>query len=213
MLRTETVADGTLGLLKKLMQDEKLAEFFLVRGTGLSLQIGHRISIDNYLFSLSSFDENQLLSYLEAKYGFKLDYLQKNTIKGEIAGVKTDFITHSYPLVNQLLKLNGIRFASLEDVAAMKFNAIIGNGTRLKDFIDIAFLSTHLSLKTMINAYEDKYASRNPLLTIKALTYYNDINFNEPVNIIAGRYKWESIEKRVSEMNKFPDRIFEKAPV
>jgi len=36
------------------------------------------------------------------------------------------------------LLIEGIRFASLEDIAAMKLNAVIGNGTRLKDFVDIA---------------------------------------------------------------------------
>ena len=114
----------------------------------------------------------------------------------------------------ELLELSeGIRLASLEDIAAMKLNAIVGNGTRLKDFIDVVFMSCYLSLKEMMDAYEDKYVSRNPLLTLKALSYHKDINFSEPINIIAGTYSWNAIEKRLNEMEKFPSRIFEALPV
>jgi hypothetical protein len=213
MLRKETVTADTLELLNNLMQDEVLADFFLVGGTALSLQIGHRISIDIDLFSLNVFDENKMLTYLESEKNFQLDYLDKNTIKGQISQTKTDLITHAYPLVRELNLSEGIRLASLEDIAAMKLNAIVGNGTRLKDFIDIAFMSCYLPLKKMMDAYENKYASRNPLLTLKALSYHRDINFKEPVHIIARAYSWKAIEKRLNEMEKFPSRVFEAPPL
>jgi len=213
MLRKETISAGTLELLKDLMQDENLSDFFLVGGTALSLQIGHRISIDIDLFSLNPFDENKMLAYLESARNMQLDYLDKHTIKGQIAQTKIDLITHSYPLVKQFELLDGIRLASLEDIAAMKLNAIVGNGTRLKDFIDIAFMSCHLPLKAMMDAYEYKYSSRNPFLTLKALSYHKDINFEEPIHLVAGAYSWKAIEKRLKEMEKSPARIFEVPPV
>ncbi|HWD90509.1 MAG TPA: nucleotidyl transferase AbiEii/AbiGii toxin family protein [Mucilaginibacter sp.] len=191
------------------MKESNLADFFLVGGTALSLQIGHRISIDIDLFSLNPFDESGMLAYLESEKGFKLDYLNKNTIKGEIGRTKIDLITHSYPLVKQLELANGIRLASLEDIAAMKLNAIVGNGTRLKDFVDVAFLSCYLSLGQMMDAYEYKYSSRNPVLTLKALLYHNDINFEEPIQLIGTTYSWKVIKKRLDEMAKSPSKIFE----
>lgn len=209
MLRKETVTADTLELLKSLMQDENLDNFFLVGGTALSLQIGHRISIDIDLFSQNAFDEGQMLSYLESNKSFQLDYQDKNTIKGQIDKTKVDLITHSYPLVKKLNEIEGIRFASLEDIAAMKLNAIVGNGTRLKDFIDIAFMSHYLSLQYMVDAYEEKYKTRNPLITLKALSYHDDINFYEPIQMMNGTYSWKLIEKRLSEMAKFPSEIFE----
>ncbi|MDR3695816.1 nucleotidyl transferase AbiEii/AbiGii toxin family protein [Mucilaginibacter sp.] len=212
MLRKETVSTSTLELLKDLMQDENLADFFLVGGTALSLQIGHRISIDLDLFSEKPFDENKMLIYLESKKSFRLDYQDRNTLKGQIAETKVDLISHTYPLVKPLVVIEEIRLASLEDIAAMKLNAIIGNGTRLKDFIDVAFLSSYLSLKTMMKAYEDKYTSRNPLLTLKALAYHQDINFYEPIHIIGGNYIWNAISKRLNEMEKYPEKVFEKPP-
>ena len=65
MLRKETVEPGTLELLKELMLDNYLSNFFLVGGTALTLLLGHRTSIDIDLFSLHSFDENKMLTYLE----------------------------------------------------------------------------------------------------------------------------------------------------
>ncbi len=139
MLQKQTVDAGTLELLTMLMGDEQLNDFILVGGTALALQIGHRKSIDLDFFNGNAFNENELSEYLETSKQFKLDFISKNTIKGEINGVKVDLLKHGYPLVNPQVVLEGIRMAGIEDIAAMKLNAIIGNGTRLKDFVDIAY--------------------------------------------------------------------------
>lgn len=68
MLHKETVDAGTLDLIKRLMGDTELKDFFLVGGTALSLQIGHRISIDIDLFSEKEFDTSRLKKYLEDNY-------------------------------------------------------------------------------------------------------------------------------------------------
>ena len=67
MLRKETVSESTLELLKTLMKDELLGNFFLAGGTALALQIGHRISIDLDLFTEASFNENEMLTNLEER--------------------------------------------------------------------------------------------------------------------------------------------------
>lgn len=70
MLRKETVSQSTLELLKTLMIDEQFKDFFLVGGTALSLQIGHRISIDLDFFTTDSFENDYILDVLEEKYKF-----------------------------------------------------------------------------------------------------------------------------------------------
>ena len=213
MLRKETVDPGTLELLKYLMSDERLSDFFLVGGTALSLQIGHRISIDLDLFTLKPFDENILLEYLEQAKKFEVNLQNKNTLKGKIAGIQVDCIMHAYPLVESLLHVEGIRMASLQDIAAMKLNAIVGTGSRLKDFVDIAFLSYYLSLKEMIEAYENKYELRNPFSVLKAISYHSDINFADEIQMINVKLEWKVIEKRLKEMEKYPDEIFPEMPL
>ncbi|MGJ1503236.1 hypothetical protein [Sphingobacterium multivorum] len=52
----ETVSTELWELLQKLMKAEKLNDYFLVVGTALALRIGHRISVDIYLFSTKDFE-------------------------------------------------------------------------------------------------------------------------------------------------------------
>jgi hypothetical protein len=190
------------------MNDPLLGGFFLVGGTALSLQIGYRRSIDLALFSLNDFDENTLLTAIEEKYGFKTDFQAKNTLKGQIDDVKVDFITHKYPLIHPLLVIEDVRMARLEDIAAMKLNAIAGNGTRLKDFIDIAYLSSFLTPIQIIEAYQNKHSTRNPVMAIKSMTYHHDIDFTEPIEMMDSNYSWKGIEKRLSDMLNTPGQLF-----
>lgn len=194
------------------MQDEILKDFFLVGGTALALQLGHRISIDLDLFSQNGFERENMLSTLENKYGFQLAYEASNTLKGEIAGVQVDLITHNYPLVKPLIETESVRMATPNDIAAMKLNAISGDGTRLKDFIDIAYLSATMPLMEMMEAYEAKYQSRNPTMVVKALNYHKDINFKEKIEMISGNYHWKHIEQRLSLMTIEPHKLFRESP-
>ena len=126
MLQKQSVSGKALDLLNELMRDDMLNNFFLVGGTALSLLIGHRKSVDLDLFSLNPFDEIKMLAYLESKKGMLLNYQEKNTLKGQINNVQVDLIMHSYPLVKELEVIDSIRIASLDDIAAMKLNAITG---------------------------------------------------------------------------------------
>jgi len=209
MLQKQTVAPTTLELLNRLMQDPVLEKFVLVGGTSISLQLGHRISVDLDLFTNETFDEQKLAEHLRRNYHFELDFIEKETVKGEIDGVKIDCIAHKYPWVSEPINTEGVRLAHLNDLAAMKLNAIIGNGTRLKDFIDIAYLSKVKSLNLMIDAYQTKYNS-NGMIGVKAIVFFDDINFAEPIRMLPEntKFEWKKIEKQLLMMTKHPDKIF-----
>lgn len=176
MLHTETVDRATLELIKQFQADPVLDGFVLVGGTALSLQIGHRISIDIDFFTVAEFDTQQLLEHLEKKYQFLEQYRQTNTLKGIIKGVFVDFITHKYHMIKPNEHIEEITMASKPDIAAMKVNAIAGNGTRVKDFIDIYFLLKEFSFSEIISFYKLKYSSRNDFHAIKSLTWFDDVD-------------------------------------
>lgn len=208
MLQIQTLAPTTFQLLKRLMHDEQLRSFRLVGGTSLALQLGHRISVDLDLFTNEPFDEQILREHLEREYGLQTDYMSKHTLKGEIEGVQIDCIAHQYPWLQEPIEEDGIRLADLPDICAMKLNAITGNGTRIKDFIDIAWLSSHYSLNQMLEFYERKY-NANVLMPLKAIIFFDDINFNEPVHLTNGKpVNWKIYEKRIYDMEKQPMRRF-----
>ena len=210
MLQTQTVTPPTLQLLKRLMQDVELQSFRLVGGTALSLRMGHRVSVDLDLFTRQNFDEQQLREHLEHTYHLQTDYISRNTVKGEIKGVQIDCITHDYPWLTEPVSEEGIRFAALEDICAMKLNAIAGNGTRIKDFIDVAELSSCFTLHQMLGFYERKY-NANILMPLKGLVYFDDINLTEPVRMTNGKeINWDKYQARLLQMEKTPDRVFPK---
>lgn len=214
MLHKDTVKGETFKLLEMLMQDKRLENFNLAGGTALALYLGHRISIDLDLFTPNQFDAKDLEKYLINKYDFKASFLEKNTLKGTINDVKIDCITHDYPYLEVPLQTKeGVRLYSIKDITAMKLSAIADDGTRLKDFIDIACLSTKLSLNDMLKSYANKFPNANPIRPLKGLTYFEDINFKEPIQMINGQYKWELMEKRLRNMIKRENSIFYGFPI
>jgi len=191
------------------MGDERFNDFHLAGGTALALQIGHRKSIDLDLFSFENFDFENVSQYLKANYNFVDTFFEKSTVKGFIEGIKIDFLTHAYPLIAPITKENTVRLYAVKDIAAMKLNAIVGNGTRLKDFVDIAWISSVMPLSEMLDAYEAKYRT-NYFSALKSLLYFDDIDFKEPIQMADGKFQWKIIGKRLEMMSKYPKRIFPK---
>ncbi|MDR2804322.1 MAG: nucleotidyl transferase AbiEii/AbiGii toxin family protein [Dysgonamonadaceae bacterium] len=214
MLQIATVASDTLELLKTLMRDEKLSGFILAGGTNLALRLGHRKSVDLDLFPYKSFDGHKLQQYLTEKYHFEPEFVREHdTVKGLINGVKVDFVAHIYPPLNEPVVEEGIRLYSLNDIAAMKLVAISDSGKRLKDFVDMAYLSTKMSLNKMLSSYAGKYKNANPMHALRGLSYFGDINFNAEIELTRGKFEWRKIEKRIGEMIKYENKTFETFPI
>jgi len=176
MFYPETIEPGSLELVRKLLLLPELQGFMLVGGTALALQIGHRKSVDIYLYTQEPFSAERLYNLLEDSFGFELSYLQNNTLKGIIGNTFIDVMTHNHPLVSNPLSFNGITLASIRDIAAMKLNVISGNGTRIEDFIDIYFILKNLSFEEITRSFGIKYGKRNEFHALKSLTYFDDVD-------------------------------------
>lgn len=169
----------------------------LAGGTSLALQIGHRKSIDLYMFGTLQADEStfsDLLSVFE-----KVTWLKKtpNINIFSINGVKADFVNYSYPWLEATITEDGIRLAGLKDIAAMKLAAVTERGTK-KDFIDICFLLQHFSLQEMLQCYKSKYADGSEFLVLKSLTFFEDADpEQEPVMLT--NISWQTIKDTVLE--------------
>ena len=98
MLHLVTIEPDTLGLLKTLMTRPYLDKFFLVGGTALALQMGHRKSIDLDLFTLEDFDQVLLLKQLEQEFTVDVRVQSPSIFITQINDIKVDFVRHRYPL-------------------------------------------------------------------------------------------------------------------
>ncbi|MGV4529313.1 nucleotidyl transferase AbiEii/AbiGii toxin family protein [Ornithobacterium rhinotracheale] len=211
MLQTKTTPRATLELLEQLMSDEKLKEFNLAGGTALALYMGHRKSIDLDLFSQSDFNVERLEAHLVDKYNFQSEFSEKNTLKGTIQGVKIDCISNFSKLCKPIRNYENLRIYSPEDITAMKLLAIADNGTRLKDFIDIAYLSSYYSLNEMLEFASEKYPNKNRIILEKSIIFFDDIE-DDNIELMQGNYKWKAIENRLYQMVRDKDRVFNLEP-
>lgn len=210
MLHENTVEQQTLEILKRLMQDSLLDEFVLVGGTALSLMIGHRKSIDLDFFTKNQFDASTLREELRAKYRFEVDFFQMNTLKGTINDVAVDFLRHNYPDLESQVIFDGIRMASLRDIAAMKVNAILNSGSRIKDFIDVAYLGRYLTMNEMVSSYTQKYPGLNEMMILKALLYFDDVDYSTEIVLLGNNdFSFARIKSLIQKMINHPNETLQ----
>lgn len=160
-----TVKEELHTVLTRLMSAMEFDPFRLVGGTSLSLQLGHRISVDIDLFTdaeYKSIDFNAIDRFLRDNFhyvdtpSFGEVAMGKSYYVGENAdrAVKLD-LYYTDPYIRPVLEVDGIRLAHIEDIAAMKLE-VIGNGGRKKDFWDIDELSKTYSLKQMLGFFQER---------------------------------------------------------
>ena len=215
MLQTDTVASGTLELLKHLQAEPTLRSTRLVGGTALSLQIGHRKSDDLDLFSVDPMDRMAVQKVLVDKYGFVPSIIDENTLIGFIQGVKIDVIYHPFPWLDNAIEEDGFRIATKKDIAAMKMHAIINSGKRPKDFVDIAFLSMHFSYNEIKRLLLRRYPAYDPMMADRAVIYFGDIDEDliPGISMIGYEFDFERIKNRIIKMTDNPDKVYATAPL
>lgn len=196
MLRTNAVETGTLDLIKRFMSDDKFKDFNLVGGTALAIQIGHRLSIDIDLFSITPFNAFELGHHLTRNYDAQEVRTLTNSIFCFVNEIKIDLISHQYPLVEKIDILDGIRMVSLLDIGAMKLNAIYNSGKRLKDFVDMYSLLEKYSLNELLDACQRKYSDLNINMVRNSLIHHDDIIFS-PIEFMSAEVKWPIIAERL----------------
>lgn len=198
MLQLKTVSPKLLELLVKLMQHEALTPFYLVGGTALALQLGHRLSIDLDFFGNQELDELEINNILKEYVGnFQIVQKTKNILIYAADDIKIDFVNYPYAWIAAPIKENPIRLASLEDIAAMKLNAISGRGSK-KDFVDIYFLLKRYNLKELLVFYERKYPNGSLFLVLKSLNYFEDAEQQEmPMMLVP--VDWQEIKTTIIE--------------
>ena len=197
MLHYETVDEGTLGLLKQLQSLGILSEMRLVGGTSLALQIGHRKSIDIDLFGNLSAEYENLIDELKTIGEVVPLKNSKNIHSLLVNDIKVDIVNYEYEWLTNKITIDNIQLASIEDIAAMKLNAIIGRGSK-KDFIDLFFILKNYSLATLMDFYTKKYNDGSTFLVLKSLTYFEDADMEE-MPFMFNNIDWQTIKGNIKK--------------
>jgi len=171
-----TVSPLLKQVLIDLMEEDLFASFRLVGGTSLSLQIGHRMSVDIDLFTAAdygSIDFKEIRSFLEDKYPYcssrNLDNVGFGTFF-EVGNSKEDFVKidlyYTDEFIFESVDKEGIRMASENEIIAMKLDVVLRGG-RKKDFWDLHYYLDTVTIDEMILIYEQRYPY-NDCSTIKS---------------------------------------------
>jgi hypothetical protein len=165
-LHWNTVSPLLKEILVDLMHEPLLSPFRLVGRTALSLQIGHRMSVDIDLFTAAdygSIDFSQIRSFLENKYPICISrnrdnvafgtYFEVGYSKGVL--IKID-LYYTDEFIFERVDKEGIRMASENEIIAMKLDVVLRGG-RKKDFWDLHYYLDKVTIDEMILFYEQRY--------------------------------------------------------
>lgn len=197
MLQYKTIEPATLELLKVLQALPLLKETRLVGGTALALQLGHRKSVDLDFFGDLAIPFEEIHQILAAQHDITVIQKSKNINIYEVDHVKIDFVNYSYEWIDDVILEEGVRLASLKDIAAMKVTAIIGRGTK-KDFIDLFYLLKYFSLEEILGFYQEKYPDGSMFLAMKSLSYFNDAEA-DPMPYMFTDDSWDYIKESIKK--------------
>lgn len=192
MLYLETVESSTLELLKKLQRLPVLEQTRLVGGTALALQLGHRKSIDLDFFGTVDCEAEYLRESIAGIASLTILKESPHIHIYIVDGIKVDIVNYKYPWLDDVVLEQGLRLATVSDIAAMKITAIIGRGTK-KDFIDIAFLLHHFSLEEILHFYAAKYNDSSVFMAMKSLAYFDDAEA-DPMPDMFVNQSWQQVK-------------------
>ena len=170
MLHYETISPDCRELLTQLMRMPELKRFRLVGGTALSLQYGHRVSVDIDLFTDKTFDEDGLERTLLALHptSFSKERTTSTGFSCYVAGVKIDFYNWPLPFIRPVIVEDEIRICHPEEISAMKLD-VIGRRQEKKDFFDLYLLLKKYPLPQMVKFYREKYPLNNLKVVLEIL--------------------------------------------
>ena len=180
-------------LLKKLNTLPELSVFNLVGGTSLALQTGHRISVDLDFFSSQYFDVDVLRKKLSFYFPeFELISTSRLGFSCKIQEVKCGFYNWDAPFIKPPIIEDGINFCSLEDIATLKFDAILTRKEK-KDFWDIEILISKFWFENILLFYKQKYPNNDIKLALNILAVIDLADDSEDPVIVIPK-KWEDIK-------------------
>lgn len=176
-------------------------EFYLVGGTAIALYLGHRRSID---FDLFKFNPLKPQKILETISGIQQHYTVTRRVTEQlnvtVNDVKFTFFQYPYK-IDATEKLGDIlRLPTLLDLASMKAFAL-GRRSKWKDYVDLYFLlRDHYTISQVADRSAEIFEKLFSEKLFRAqLSYFEDIDFTEPVEFIGEPIPEDTIKEFLIE--------------
>ena len=199
-MHTHIFNSNQTALLPLVRQFRK--EFYLVGGTAIALHIGHRRSIDFDLFKSGPLKPKKIIETI-AGYGHPYVITRRVTEQLNVTIHDVKFTFFQYPFeIKAAEKLDDIlRLPNLLDLAAMKAFAL-GRRSKWKDYVDLYFLlKNHFTVSQIADRSTDIFGQLFSEKLFRAqISYFEDIDFSEPVEFIGEPVSENSIKDYLTEV-------------
>lgn len=195
----EIIDKDRFELLKKITENVSIPNYYMVGGTGLSLQLGLRESFDFDFCVKEQFNNEILLEELKIIGQTEIKQNQKGTCDLIINGVQVSFFYYPNRVINDYVttkEIPKLKIASILDIAIMKIVAIGGRGAK-KDFFDLYQIMNrcNISLNDLANGLIQKCGTNvNYANIVMGLSYFEDAE-QEILHKTFVEYNWDEIKR------------------
>lgn len=168
----------------------------LAGGTGLALQLGHRISDDLDFFRADPFAPDALLSRLAGLGRVAVQSRSAGTLHVTLDALRVSFLGAEAPLLFGGTPYRGLLLADPRDIAVMKVIAVGGRGSR-KDFVDLYFyLQGGGTLDGLLAMVRRRFAGvdYNTYHLLRSLVFFEDAE-SEPMPRLIRPTDWRDVRR------------------
>jgi len=163
------------------------ASHYLVGGTAIALQIGHRRSIDFDLFTKGTLDHASLLEPFRSTFGIDqimIDEPQELTFSTN--GVKLTFLAYPFSVEHHSHEELVLPTPDLVTLGALKAYAL-GRRGKWKDYVDLYFILQKYSIADIVKHAQPMFGREfDEKLFRVQLSYFDDIDYSEQVMFMPG---------------------------
>lgn len=203
----EIISKKTKANLEILTKEAVLKNFYLAGGTGVALQLKHRVSLDLDFFTNKDIDTKTLIQRIKTWGKFSIERETENTLIGIFNCSRVSFLKYDYPLLFEFKQIKGIKIADFRDISCMKIDAVPSRGMK-RDFADLFFICREaISLKNLLSLFKKKYKSvnYNMLHILKSLAYFENAE-NNPMPRMIFPTSWQEVKsffkEEIKKINK-----------
>jgi hypothetical protein len=162
--------------------------FYLVGGTALALQLGHRRSIDFDLFTDKAFDSLDIRNTIKkGKHLISRIWVETKTeFTLFVDNTKMTFYVYPYPIEQQIKFGEIISLPDVLTIGAMKAFAL-GKRAKWKDYVDLFFIFKTFDLNQVAKRASAIFGGEfDEKLFREQLAYYKDVDSSEEIEYMPG---------------------------
>lgn len=196
MLRLEALTPEALALAPSLCVALEGTSFVLAGGTGLALQLGHRISVDfDWFCRPEEFPESLRSRLITVGRPLALIQESRRTFECLVSGVKCAFFGYPATFGPATESLYRRPLAPVEDIGVMKLVAVSQRGAK-KDFFDLYEILKTRDFSTIVHRARTMLSEMpmNPIHLAKSLVYFDDAD-GDPDPIVLSGVDWPTVKR------------------